>query len=70
MESAGRELTDEAQREAMKASGLGTRPPRAGIIELLIARRYVERQDKFLVPTAKGWRCTISSVGCGLPMWR
>lgn len=54
MESAGRELADEAQREAMKASGLGTPATRAGIIELLIARRYVERQGKSLVPTAKG----------------
>ena len=54
MESAGRELEDEAQREAMKASGLGTPATRAGIIEILLTRNYIERQGKSLVPTAKG----------------
>ncbi|MFQ8805501.1 MAG: DNA topoisomerase [Alistipes indistinctus] len=54
MESAGRELADEAQREAMKASGLGTPATRAGIIELLIARRYVERQASLSLPAAQG----------------
>ena len=54
MESAGKELENEAQRDAMKASGLGTPATRAGIIEILLTRNYIERQGKSLVPTAKG----------------
>lgn len=54
MEGCGRELDDEKEREAMKDSGLGTPATRAGIIELLIARHYVERSGRSLIPTPKG----------------
>lgn len=54
MESAGKDLQDEAQREAMQESGLGTPATRAGIIEILVNRHYIERQGKSLVPTSKG----------------
>lgn len=54
MEGCGRQLCDEKEKEAMKDSGLGTPATRAGIIELLIARHYVERSGRSLVPTAKG----------------
>lgn len=54
MEGCGRELNDEKEREAMKDSGLGTPATRAGIIELLIARHYVERSGRSLIPTPKG----------------
>lgn len=54
MESCGKELEDEDQREAMKDSGLGTPATRAGIIELIIAREYIKRNKKSLVPTEKG----------------
>lgn len=54
METAGRGLKDELQREAMKDSGLGTPATRAGIIEILLSRRYIERKGKSLVPTKKG----------------
>ena len=54
MEGCGRELNDEKEREAMKDSGLGTPATRAGIIELLITRHYVERNGRSLIPTAKG----------------
>lgn len=54
MESAGKDLQDEAQREAMQESGLGTPATRAGIIEILVSRHYIERQGKSLVPTSKG----------------
>ena len=43
MEGCGRTLDDEKEKEAMEDSGLGTPATRAGIIELLIARHYVER---------------------------
>lgn len=54
MEGCGRELSDEKEREAMKDSGLGTPATRAGIIELLIDRHYVERSGRALIPTPKG----------------
>ena len=53
MEHAGRFVEDEALKEALKASGLGTPATRAAIIEKLISSAYVERQKKNLVPTAK-----------------
>lgn len=54
METAGRNLTDEAEREAMKDSGIGTPATRAAIIETLVARDYIRREKKSLVPTDKG----------------
>ena len=54
MEGCGRDLNDEKEKEAMKDSGLGTPATRAGIIELLLARHYVERSGRSLIPTPKG----------------
>ena len=58
MQTAGRELDDEALRGAMKDSGLGTPATRANIIETLIKRGYVERKQERkttnLVPSDKG----------------
>lgn len=54
METAGKLVEDEAAREAMKESGLGTPATRAAIIERLIAVEYVRRERKALVPTEKG----------------
>lgn len=54
METAGKDLEDEAQRLAMKISGLGTPATRASIIETLFARDYIRRDKKSLVPTDKG----------------
>ncbi len=54
MESAGRAVEDEREREAMRQTGLGTPATRAAIIETLIARSYIQRQKKALVPTEKG----------------
>jgi DNA topoisomerase-3 len=54
MESAGKQLSDEALRRAMKDSGLGTPATRAAVIETLISRRYVERRGKQLWPTLLG----------------
>jgi len=56
MEAAGREVTDEALREAMKDRGLGTPATRAAIIERLKEVGYVTVQKKALVPTPKGRR--------------
>ena len=54
MECAGKELEDEAEREAMKDSGLGTPATRAAVIETLLSREYVRREKRALVPTDKG----------------
>jgi DNA topoisomerase-3 len=63
MESAGKELDDEALREAMRDRGLGTPATRAQTIETLLERGYVSRVEKSLVPTALG----IALIE-GLPM--
>jgi DNA topoisomerase-3 len=54
MESAGKEVENEAEREAMKESGIGTPATRAAIIETLFSRDYIRREKKSLVPTEKG----------------
>ncbi|MDD3062976.1 MAG: DNA topoisomerase 3 [Massilibacteroides sp.] len=54
METVVREVEDEAEREAMKESGIGTPATRAAIIETLFAREYIRREKKLLVPTDKG----------------
>jgi DNA topoisomerase-3 len=52
MENAGRHIENEAQREAMKGSGIGTAATRAAIIETLFA--HIRREQRSLVPTDKG----------------
>lgn len=54
MKTCGREIEDEEAREAMKEGGLGTPATRAGIIETLVSREYIERVKKSLIPTEKG----------------
>jgi DNA topoisomerase-3 len=54
MESAGKEVANEDEREAMKDAGIGTPATRAAIIETLFARDYIKRDKKSLVPTDKG----------------
>ena len=54
MENAGRDVEDEALREQMKDSGLGTPATRAAIIERLIQMGYARRAGKSLVSTEKG----------------
>ncbi len=54
IETAGKLVTDEKAREAMMESGLGTPATRAGIIETLLKREYIERSGKSLIPTAHG----------------
>jgi DNA topoisomerase-3 len=54
METAGRQVADERTREAMTQSGLGTPATRAGIIETLLCREYIERSGKSLIPTERG----------------
>lgn len=61
METAGKSVTDEALKEALKEKGVGTPATRASIIEVLIQRKYVERKKKNLISTEFG-RGLISLV--------
>ena len=53
METAGKFVEDEELAEAMKERGLGTPATRATIIDELIEKKYMDRQQRDLVPTAK-----------------
>ena len=53
-QTAGKEMEDDTMRQAMKDSGIGTPATRAAIIETLLKREYMVRQQKKLVPTEKG----------------
>lgn len=55
MESAGKTIDNDALKEAMKEKGLGTPATRAAIIEKLVGDRYVVKQDRELLPTAKAF---------------
>lgn len=55
MEGAGKLVDDEELRQAMAAKGLGTPATRAAIIEGLIAEKYIARDGRELVPSAKAF---------------
>lgn len=54
METAGKELENEEEREALKNIGIGTPATRAETIEKLIRTKYIIREKKNLLPTDKG----------------
>lgn len=54
MEHAGREVDDEELRDAIRDCGLGTPATRAGEIETLLRRSYMERKGRSLFPTELG----------------
>src|SRR5262249_57343022 len=54
METAGKQIDDDELRLAMKDTGLGTPATRAAIIETLLKREYIAREQKALVATSKG----------------
>jgi DNA topoisomerase-3 len=56
MEGAGKLIEDDELREAMREKGLGTPATRAAIIEGLIAEKYMLREGRELVPTAKAFQ--------------
>ena len=53
-QTAGKEIEDDTMHQAMKDCGIGTPATRAAIIETLLKREYMVRQQKKLVPTEKG----------------
>jgi DNA topoisomerase-3 len=56
MEGAGKLIDDDELRAAMHEKGLGTPATRASIIEGLILEKYVHREGRELVPTAKAFQ--------------
>jgi DNA topoisomerase III len=56
MEGAGKLIEDEELREAMSEKGLGTPATRAAIIEGLLTEKYMLRDGRDLVPTAKAFQ--------------
>lgn len=55
MESAGKLVEDDELRDAMKERGLGTPATRAATIEKLVSDKYIVRDGKDLIPTAKAF---------------
>jgi len=66
MEGAGKLIEDEDLREAMAEKGLGTPATRAAIIEGLIAEKYMLRDGRDLVPTAKAFQLMTLLRGLGV----
>ena len=56
MESAGKQVEDEELRSAMQEKGLGTPATRAAIIEGLLSVKYLLREGRELLPTAKAFQ--------------
>ncbi|MGE8317145.1 MAG: DNA topoisomerase III [Comamonas sp.] len=56
MESAGKQVEDDELREAMQEKGLGTPATRAAIIEGLLTEKYMLREGRELIPTAKAFQ--------------
>ena len=56
MEGAGKWIEDDELREAMQEKGLGTPATRAAIIEGLLTEKYLLREGRELIPTAKAFQ--------------
>ncbi|MBM3372794.1 MAG: DNA topoisomerase III [Betaproteobacteria bacterium] len=63
MEGAGKLVDDDELREAMAQKGLGTPATRAAIIERLIAEKYLVREGRELIPTAKAFQLLTLLTG-------
>lgn len=62
METCGKDIEDEALKEALKGKGVGTPATRAEVIEKLIRYKYIERQGTKLISTQLG-RDAIEVIG-------
>ena len=56
MEGAGKLIEDEELRDAMAGKGLGTPATRAATIEGLLNEKYIVREGRELIPTAKAFQ--------------
>ena len=66
MEGAGKLIEDDELRAAMTEKGLGTPATRAAIIEGLINEKYIVRDARELVPTAKAFQLMTLLRGLGV----
>lgn len=66
MEGAGKLVEDEELREAMGTKGLGTPATRAATIEGLLGEKYMLRDAKELIPTAKAFQLMTLLRGLGV----
>ncbi|MDP1656161.1 MAG: DNA topoisomerase III [Hylemonella sp.] len=66
MEGAGKMVEDDELREAMQEKGLGTPATRSSIIEGLIAEKYMLREGRELIPTAKAFQLMTLLRGLGV----
>ncbi len=66
MEGAGKMVDDDELREAMQEKGLGTPATRAATIEGLINEKYMLREGRELIPTAKAFQLMTLLRGLGV----
>ncbi|MEN3337444.1 MAG: topoisomerase, partial [Acidobacteriota bacterium] len=66
MEGAGKLVEDDELREAMQEKGLGTPATRAAIIEGLLNEKYIIREGRELIPTAKAFQLMTLLRGLGV----
>ena len=66
MEGAGKLIDDDELRDAMAGKGLGTPATRAAIIEGLLGERYLLREGRELMPTAKAAQLMTLLRGLGV----
>ncbi|CAN5803932.1 DNA topoisomerase III [soil metagenome] len=66
MEGAGKLIDDDELREAMQEKGLGTPATRAAIIEGLIYEKYLLREGREMMPTAKAFQLMTLLRGLGV----
>lgn len=66
MEGAGKLVDDGELREAMAGKGLGTPATRAAIIEGLLTEKYLLREGRELMPTAKAFQLMTLLRGLGV----
>lgn len=67
MEGAGKLMDDDDLREAMAGKGLGTPATRAAIIEGLLYEKYMFREGRELIPTAKAFQLMTLLRGLDVP---
>ncbi len=66
MEGAGKTIEEDELREAMAGKGLGTPATRAAIIEGLMDEKYLYREGREIIPTAKGFQLLTLLRGLGV----
>ena len=67
MEGAGKLVDDDELAEAMAGKGLGTPATRAAIIEGLLYEKYLIREGRELIPTAKAFQLMTLLRGLDVP---